>query len=392
MKKIYILLSIFFLSVNAVCQVSWTKNPDPVLTVGSEGSWDQNFVGMPCVLFVNDTSRMWYSGSNGATPAIGYATSTDGGITWTKYEQNPVLNVGPAGSWEEKGVYYSTVLFHESTYHMWYQGFNINIVEKSGYATSPDGVHWTKYQNNPINLGAGGVLFRDNLFQMWYSYYTGEIFKIGKGTSENGINWSEYEGNPVMNPGPAGSWDRPRVQAPSVIYDGQKFHLWYSGGDFYSWQLGYASSLDGISWTRYEGNPVLPKGSAGSWDDKFTFYPSVIFDDANSLFKMWYYGGQEMFGGEIGYAEAPLITGINSIPSDIKFSIYPNPVDGPLTVEMESQGKNIIEITTLNGQVILSKEMEGTTHQIDLSSFRKGVYFITIRSEEFVTTRKIIKL
>ena len=31
-------------------------------------------------------------------------------------------------------------------------------------------------------------------------------------------------------------------------------------------------------------------------------------------------------------------------------------------------------------------------YQLDLSSFRKGVYFITIRSKDFVTTRKIVKL
>jgi hypothetical protein len=36
--------------------------------------------------------------------------------------------------------------------------------------------------------------------------------------------------------------------------------------------------------------------------------------------------------------------------------------------------------------------MEGKSHQIDLSSFQKGVYFITIRSKDFVTTRKVIKL
>ena len=36
--------------------------------------------------------------------------------------------------------------------------------------------------------------------------------------------------------------------------------------------------------------------------------------------------------------------------------------------------------------------MEGPTHQLDLSSFQKGVYFITIRSNDFVRTRKIIKI
>ncbi|MGW8316643.1 MAG: T9SS type A sorting domain-containing protein [Bacteroidales bacterium] len=29
---------------------------------------------------------------------------------------------------------------------------------------------------------------------------------------------------------------------------------------------------------------------------------------------------------------------------------------------------------------------------MDLSSFNKGVYFITIRSKDFITTRKIVRL
>jgi hypothetical protein len=51
-----------------------------------------------------------------------------------------------------------------------------------------------------------------------------------------------------------------------------------------------------------------------------------------------------------------------------------------------------IEIASLNGQLIHSSELEGPNHQLDLSSFKKGVYFITIRSKDFVTTEKIIKL
>ena len=51
-----------------------------------------------------------------------------------------------------------------------------------------------------------------------------------------------------------------------------------------------------------------------------------------------------------------------------------------------------IEIISLNGQLQLSKEMEGTIHQIDLSSFQTGIYYISIRSEDFVTTKKIVKL
>jgi hypothetical protein len=51
-----------------------------------------------------------------------------------------------------------------------------------------------------------------------------------------------------------------------------------------------------------------------------------------------------------------------------------------------------VEITSSTGQLISSKEMDGTTLQLDLSSFEKGVYFITVRSKDFLTTLKIVKL
>jgi len=73
-------------------------------------------------------------------------------------------------------------------------------------------------------------------------------------------------------------------------------------------------------------------------------------------------------------------------------SIYPNPTNSLLTIETDQSDRYSIEITTLNGQSVYLDKMEGTSHQLDLSSFRKGVYFITIRSEDFVKTEKIIKL
>ena len=72
--------------------------------------------------------------------------------------------------------------------------------------------------------------------------------------------------------------------------------------------------------------------------------------------------------------------------------IYPNPTNDLLTIETGIVGQHSIEINSLNGQLIFNGKMEGITHQIDLSSFRKGVYLITIRSNDLVTTRKIIKL
>ena len=73
-------------------------------------------------------------------------------------------------------------------------------------------------------------------------------------------------------------------------------------------------------------------------------------------------------------------------------SVYPNPVSNLVTMQTAIPGHYNIKIISLSGQKIFETELEGTTHQLDLSSFQKGVYFITIRSKDFVTTRKIIKL
>jgi hypothetical protein len=74
------------------------------------------------------------------------------------------------------------------------------------------------------------------------------------------------------------------------------------------------------------------------------------------------------------------------------FSIYPNPTGTILTIETGTPDLYCITITSLNGQRIYNVQMDGTALLIDLSSFPKGIYFLTIRAEDFVATRKIVKL
>jgi Leucine-rich repeat (LRR) protein len=83
--------------------------------------------------------------------------------------------------------------------------------------------------------------------------------------------------------------------------------------------------------------------------------------------------------------------GIEKYPES-GLSIYPIPTHGLLTIESHISGPHAIKIRSLNGQLKYSAIMEGSSHQIDISSFHKGVYFITVSFEDFVTTRKIIKI
>jgi len=75
-----------------------------------------------------------------------------------------------------------------------------------------------------------------------------------------------------------------------------------------------------------------------------------------------------------------------------RFRIYPNPMEDHLIIETKDVSDLVLELTSPNGQIVYTSVVEGDSHQIDLASFQKGVYFITISSKDFVTTEKIIKL
>ena len=71
---------------------------------------------------------------------------------------------------------------------------------------------------------------------------------------------------------------------------------------------------------------------------------------------------------------------------------YPNPAYDMITVHTNATGIYSMVITSVTGQIMQSKYLTGASHQVDLSSCQKGVYFITVRSKGFVTTKRIIKL
>jgi len=350
MKNLSLLFAAFLLiQLCTIAQTNWTKYANnPVLPFGLPGSWDEGSSEFGSVLFDGNIYHMWYSGNDGAIFRIGYATSPDG-IIWTKDTQNnPIVDLGLPGRWDDAHVYLPCVLLVDTTFHMWYAGHD-GSKERIGHATSPDGVEWTKDTlNNPVmDVGLPGrwddtevfpgpksILFDGSIYKMWYGGFgvgSNNMYKIGLATSPNGINWEKDTSNPVMGPGLLGSWDGDCVLPSTVIFDGTTYHSWYSGCTecFIKWQIGYATSSNGIDWEKDTlNNPVLEVGPFGSWDNASAWYCSVIFD---TVYKMWYSGG-EFGSGRIGYAyilpSAPiLISPIGSVDStEIEFiwtSSYP---------------------------------------------------------------------
>ena len=174
---------------------------------------------------------MWYIGSDGEIDAVGYATSPDG-TTWTKYAGNPVMSAGPAGSFDDASVWPGTVLYDGQEYQMWYTGEK-NASEFTwaiGYAESDDGLSWTRHSDPVIAPHAAWndwltyaptVVFDGSVYRMWFAGHSGEWVSIGHAVSTDGVEWSNYWGNPVINRNVA-------LDVSSAIYDESagSYRLW----------------------------------------------------------------------------------------------------------------------------------------------------------------------
>ena len=69
-------------------------------------------------------------------------------------------------------------------------------------------------------------------------------------------NWHKYIGNPVLLPGDEGQWDYQFINVRSVLWDGEKYNMWYQGGDGDNRCFGHATSNDGFNWLKNESNPI----------------------------------------------------------------------------------------------------------------------------------------
>jgi len=297
------------------CQI-WEKYPgNPVLDLGPPGAWDAVLVASPSVLFDGTEYKMWYAGSDdGKHFRIGYATSADG-IVWNKYAGNPVLDLGPTGSWDQYVVGLPYVLLDGAEYKMWYTGsYDESPSSRTGYATSADGIMWNKYDGNPVldvgpaeswdevQVHGPSVLLDGNEYKMWFGGTDVSLnFRIGYATSADGIVWNKYAGNPVLDLGSDEAWDKDWVYTPRVLFDGKEYKAWFSGRDRPFDTIGYAASADGIEWNKFARNPVLERGPKGTWDYKWANAPSVLFDFDCNAYKMWY-AGLDIFNLRIGYA------------------------------------------------------------------------------------------
>ena len=106
----------------------------------------------------------------------------------------------------------------------------------------------------------------------------------------------------------------------------------------------------------------------------------------------YYSGADKAWIDDIFFPESMQLVGIyNSIELDDISKIYPNPANDLITVETKILGPYSIELNAVNGQLIYSAKVQEPIHHIDISSYQKGMYFITIESADFTRVEKIVK-
>lgn len=75
------------------------------------------------------------------------------------------------------------------------------------------------------------------------------------------------------------------------------------------------------------------------------------------------------------------------------FSLYPNPTQGVFHLHLKNTPREgvIVQITNLNGQLLLSKKIYESDSEWSIDQFHENIFFITLKGPHILETKRIIK-
>ena len=230
-----------------------------------------------------------------------------------KYEGNPILSSKEAsGAWDENQAFPATIKKFGETYYLYYTGIDNTDsrlegggIGRIGLATSYDGYHFEKYEQNPIFervipnshqplkiQGMSLVKEPNERYALTYTVWDNDRwirleYAIGNspyGPFNLGLN------NPLIKTSKPPGFDETHIHLHNLIrqLDGSFIMIYTGFGrvlDRWGDRGGLAMSEDFVKWTKYPDNPVFPLGESGAWDDAHVRPKGIIkYGDYHYMF------------------------------------------------------------------------------------------------------------
>jgi len=169
----------------------WQTDEQPVYCDPND-----NWAKDPSIIKAGDTYYMFYTSANpwqtgGAggkgEPRIDYATSPDG-LKWTR--QGVAIAKGQPGQWDDaRPQAPAKPILKDGVYYMYYAGAGKQVY--IGYATSTDLVHWKKSPDNPvIHPGKANDPFVYVEDGVYYLFFDDGGENVRYVTSKDMVHWS----------------------------------------------------------------------------------------------------------------------------------------------------------------------------------------------------------
>lgn len=294
-------------------------------------TWMHEFAQCTSTLIFDDFVRIFFScrphrDSNGFFASYtSFADFDRKDLTqMIRLADKPILELGDLGTFDEFGIYPSSVVQKNNKVYFYYAGWTrlVSVFAdlSIGVAVSNDGEHFQRLGKGPILTKTidepfqfSGPKVRMFNGQMYMFYIAGErwvltpqgksesIYKIRMATSDDGINWKR-DGKNILTP----ILEADECQAgPDVFFLNGRYHMYFSyryGLDFRGnnrgYRVGYAYSTDLKHWTRDDENVGIGLSESG-WDSQDMHYPHVFELDGKHYML---YNGNEF--GRFGFGLA----------------------------------------------------------------------------------------
>lgn len=236
----------------------------PILDLGGLGEFDEFGTYPVSVIRSGDEIRAYYAGwtrceSVPFNVAIGMATSSDGGVTFKKLGNGPILSYSPDEPFVLSGP---KIRRFNDIWYLWYiAGRKWKMVDgraepvyKIRMATSSDGIHWEKFNRDLISSrieedeaqASPDVFYSNGKYHMFFCYrysagYRGKEngYRIGYASSENLIDWVRDDAKAGIDVSESG-WDSEMISYPHIFELDGKIFMAYLGNQVGRYGFGLA--------------------------------------------------------------------------------------------------------------------------------------------------------